>query len=308
VRLSAFQGGEPTAVSPDGRTLSTVTFGGRLALWDVSNPRKPARIATASSGDGNPIWGEAFSPDGRTLAAAYGDKVYLWDVASPARPRLLAGLAIPAQLVPPSELGLAEGTFTSQDIAFSADGRLLASVTGIGGITVWDVSDPARPARAAVLAGPRDFTQAIAFSPREDLLAGVTYHGTVVVHNLDDLARPVRVATIGGILARAFFPDGRLTAAGPFCAICSPASYAVAFAPDGRTLTVVVDRAENDPALDNAARDTVLTWTVTGSGALGALAAAARNVKDSQPALAPDGHTVVDGSPASGAVSLWDAG
>lgn len=305
VRLAAFQGGQPTAVSPDGRTLSTVTYGGQLALWDVARPGKPARIATAAPGDGNPMWGQAFSPDGRTLAAAFGDKICLWDVASPAHPRLLAELAIPVQSIPPGELGLPEGSFTAQDIEFSPDGRLLASVTGAGGITVWKVSDPARPARAAVLAAPRDFIQAIAFSPRGHLLAGVTYHGAVLAYSLADPARPVRAAAADGILARAFFPSGRLTPAGPRCDVCGPASYAVGFAPDGRTLTVVVDRAENNPSQDNAARDTVFTWTVTESGALGALATAFRNVKDSQPTLAPDGRTVVDGSPESGAVHLW---
>lgn len=251
------------------------------------------------------MWGQTFSPDGRTLAAAFGDKICLWDVASPAHPRLLAELAIPAQSITPAELGLPGGSFTARDIAFSPGGRLLASVTGTGGITVWNVSDPARPARAAAPAAPRDFIQAIAFSPRGDLVAGVTYHGTVLVYSLADPARPVRAAVTGGISARAFFPSGRLTPAGPPCEICGPASYAVGFASDGRTLTVVVDRAENNPSRHNAARDTVFTWTVTRSGTLGALAIAFRNVKDGQPTLAPDGRTVVDGSPTSGAVHLW---
>jgi len=36
--LSAFQGGEPTALSPDGRTVATVAFSGQTALWDVASP------------------------------------------------------------------------------------------------------------------------------------------------------------------------------------------------------------------------------------------------------------------------------
>ena len=45
------------------------------------------------TGDGSALWGEAFSPDGQILAAAYTDRIFLWDVASMARPRLLRTLA-----------------------------------------------------------------------------------------------------------------------------------------------------------------------------------------------------------------------
>jgi hypothetical protein len=54
----------------------------------------------------------------------------------------------------------------------------------------------------------------------------------------------------------------------------------VAFAPGGRTLTVVVDREEMSA---NSGRDTIFDWPVTGSGTLGTVAAAARDVADLQP-------------------------
>ena len=56
----------------------------------------------------------------------------------------------------------------------------------------------------------------------------------------------------------------------PLCAACQPASYAVAFTPDGHTLTVVVDREEMSA---NSGRDTIFDWPVTDSGALGAVTA-----------------------------------
>jgi hypothetical protein len=91
------------------------------------------------------------------------------------------------------------------------------------------------------------------------------------------------------------------------CPLCSPASYAVAFTPDGRTLTVVVDRQEANviPTYSNISRDTVFTWNMTSSGALSGLTTAVRDVKDLQPALAPNGRSVADGSPNSNAVYLW---
>ena len=158
-QLSAFWGGNPTALSPDGRVVATVAPGFQPALWNVANPRRPARMAVMQTGDGTALWGEAFSPDGQILATAYTDRIFLWDVASTARPRLLRTLAAS---VPQVYNG---ASFSPYDIAFSPDGRILASITGTGHLTLWNVTDPARAARIATLTGPRDFIQAIAFSP-----------------------------------------------------------------------------------------------------------------------------------------------
>jgi WD domain, G-beta repeat len=301
-QLSAFRGGNPTALSPDGRVVATVASGGQPVLWNVANRRRPARIAIMPVGGANPLWGEAFSPDGQLLAAAYTDRIFLWDVASPARPRLLRTLPAP---VPQVYNG---ASFSPYDIGFSPDGRILASVTGTGHVTVWNVTDPAHATRIATLTGPRDFVQAIAFSPRGGLLAAVTYRGTVLVFSLADPARPALTATISGIMADALYPDGRLRHPdAPPCPLCGPASYAVAFTPDGRTLTVVVDRQEANvtPRYSNVSRDTVFTWNVTSSGTVSGLTTVTRDVKDLQPTLAPNGRTVADGSPNSNAIYLW---
>ncbi len=136
----------------------------------------------------------------------------------------------------------------------------------------------------------------------------MTYQGTVLVFSLADPARPALTATISGIMADALYPDGlRQHPDAPPCPSCSPASYAVAFTPDGRTLTVVVARQEGNvtSAYSIAARDTVFTWNVTSSGAVSGVTTVTRNVKDSQPTLAPNGRTVADGSPTSNAVYLW---
>jgi WD40 repeat protein len=80
-------------LSPDGRIVATLSNGGQPVLWNVANPRRPARIAIMPVGGAHPLWGEAFSPDGQILAVAYTDRIFLWDVASAARPRLLGTLA-----------------------------------------------------------------------------------------------------------------------------------------------------------------------------------------------------------------------
>jgi hypothetical protein len=105
-----------------------------------------------------------------------------------------------------------------------------------------------------------------------------------------------------GILASARFPGGGSAQAGPCGGACSfAAAYAVGFTPDGRALTVVIDRPETYPA----ARDTVFTWQVAGSGDLSGLTTIFRDVNDAQPTLAPGARIVADGSLTGGEVHLW---
>jgi WD40 repeat protein len=252
-RLSQFEGGQPTALSPDSRTVATVTFDDQTVLWNVTDPRHPARIATLSA-SGSGLRRQEFSPDGRILAAGYYDQVFLWDVASPARPRLLRILDAPAT----SPAG------NSNEVPFSP--------------------------------------QALAFAPGGNLLAVLTSHGIVLVYNLADPVRPVRTATVRGLLDRARYPDGQTQPDEVLCAACTQASYAVAFAPGGHTLTVVVDREEMSA---NSGRDTIFDWPVTGSGTLGTATVDARDVADSQPFIAPSDRTVLGSSPGSHAWHAW---
>ena len=303
-RLSHFGGGQPTALSPDGRTVATVVFSDQTALWNVSRPRHPARLATLPATDGGLLWGQTFSPDGRILATAHYDRIFLWDVASPARPRLLRSLD--ASVTSPAQAAVGNSDqvpFSPQDLAFSPDGNILASATGTDQVTLWNVTDPAHAYHMATISGAGDFIQAFAFSPRGNLLAAVTYHGTVLVYSLADPARPARVATVRGLLARALYPSGSpRPREAPLCATCSLASYAVAFTPDGHTLTVVVDRGEMSA---NSGRDTIFDWPVTGSGTLSPPTVAARNVADSQPFIAPGDRTVLGSPPDSHAWHAW---
>lgn len=82
----------------------------------------------------------------------------------------------------------------------------------------------------------------------------------------------------------------------------------MAFTPDGRTLAVVVARQEGNVtggAFKINTRDTVFTWNVTSSGIVSDLTTVTHDGYDLQPALAPDGRTVADGSYTSNAVALW---
>jgi WD40 repeat protein len=298
-RLSQFEGGQPVALSPDGRIVATIAYNGQAALWDVADPRRPVEMTTLSDGDGGKLEELAFSPDGQILATARYDKIFLWDMASPARPRLLRTLD--AQVAYPA--GDGPIPFSQQDLAFSPGGTILASATGTDQVTLWNVTDPAHASRVATLGGAGDFIQAFTFSRRGNLLAAVTFHGTVLVYSLADPARPARTATVRGLLTHALYPTGSpQPEETPLCATCQPASYAVAFTPDGHALTVVVDRGEMSA---NSGRDTIFNWPMTSAGVLGAGTAAARDVADFQPVIVPGDRTVLGSPPGSHAWHAW---
>jgi len=299
-RLSQFEGGQPLALSPDGRTVATIAYSGQTALWNVADPRHPVKMTTLSDGDGTKLEELAFSPDSQILATARYDKIFLWDMASPARPRLLRTLDAPVT----APGGDGNIPFSQQDLAFSPAGTILASATGTDQVTLWNVTDPAHAYRLASLGGAGDFIQAFTFSARGTLLAAVTYHGTVLVYSLANPARPARTATVRGLLTHAVFPSGSpQPSETPLCATCDGlGNYAVAFAPDGHTLTVVVDREEMSA---NSGRDTIIDWPVTSTGTLGVGTAAGRDVADFQPVIAPGDRTVLGSPPGSHAWHAW---
>ncbi|NUW45133.1 WD40 repeat domain-containing protein [Nonomuraea rhodomycinica] len=69
-----------TAFSPDGRLLLTGSHEYAALLWDVSEPRRPVRVATLG-GHQSQISAAAFSPTGDVLATgAVDESVVLWSL------------------------------------------------------------------------------------------------------------------------------------------------------------------------------------------------------------------------------------
>jgi hypothetical protein len=141
----------------------------------------------------------------------------------------------------------------------SQDGHILATAF-TDRLYVWDVADPARATRITAFAGSSGFIDAVAFAPRSDLLGDVSTRGTVTLFSLSGTA-PVRAATMKTL------PAARLAI--DFCGAggCSAGAFALGFAPDGRTLTAVVNYATAGPSGPQApprtVRDVVFTWNVT---------------------------------------------
>jgi WD40 repeat protein len=150
---ASFRGFTSVAFSPDGRILAAGSGSGRIRLWNVTHPARPAAIDRPLTMPYS-VCSLAFSPDGRTLAAGSNNAfdgtsivvfdspgyIRLWDVSDPAR------------ATRPSPLIAAAGKAGFTSVAFSPRGHFLASGSdgsgtagSHGNVQLWDVSDPARP-------------------------------------------------------------------------------------------------------------------------------------------------------------------
>lgn len=98
-------------------------------------------------------------------------------------------------------------------VAFSPDGKLLASADRAGGMWVWEASTLREIHNCA---GHRDAVNSVAFRGDSKVLASGSQDGTIKVWNMTDgsNARTIANAHPGGVLSIAFTHDGRLVSCG----------------------------------------------------------------------------------------------
>ena len=157
--------------SPDGKTLASGSVDSTIKLWNVEDGTEIRSFTGHSS---RPVTSVAFSPDGKTLASGSDDQtIKLWKVEDGEDIRTIKLWKV--------EYGEKPDFFDNsgrvRSVAFSPDGKTLASGSWDNKVKLWKVEDGTEI--RSLTGHSRDYVYSVAFSPDGKTLASGSQDETI---------------------------------------------------------------------------------------------------------------------------------
>jgi WD40 repeat protein len=196
---------EGIAIRRDGRYVASASHSGRIEAWTVPDGRSCFRYDESTSR----FEDVAFSPNGRRLAASGQVHARLPNGEATPNDSHSNGLLLVFDLETGTTLWRVAGMKTGiiRDLAFSPDGKTIATADNFCTITIWDSSTGQSLSQ---LRGHDRLVSSVAFSPDGKKLASASWDSTVVVWDLASRQPTTRLqGHMRSVLCVVFSPDGR---------------------------------------------------------------------------------------------------